>query len=275
MRELFFDHRNCATSVLQEILRITGIHCQPTLEEVLTATQSHWLQDEDLRALIKDRHSRYWSQLQPWFRKLGLIDQVQPRSGRRYNYALVPGSTALAVKKRLFYLASCWDRGLTRFDKIVLLGSQRSLIPGKESPAQLSYILDFPNPDLCKGIRDEAEMMTQLYQRFSWPWQKETSYPCLISTPLNPDGSTPNTAQTVQCWLENKNPTPGSCLVVSNQPFVYYQELAVKRALREGGWDTDLDVVGIGPQSSLTNVTVYLDNITKIIWELAAESLVL
>lgn len=209
---------------------------------------------------------------------LGCIDDVCPPVQEDsptptmgfYQGVLLLGALRARVVSRLHYLL-LW-RHYLKFDAIYLLGGARPLDPIKEdrkvlcTPADLRFNDDWIPPKQMPTT--EAGMMELVWQQSQLEphWKRE-----LVNTPLQPkcDGGTrpPNTGDTVREWLTRHNPTPGRYLVLSNQPFVQFQELVVQRVLRECG-AKDFTVCACGPASSLVlPLSTYLDNIAKQVYE--------
>jgi hypothetical protein len=90
-----------------------------------------------------------------------------------------------------------------------------------------------------------------------------------INAPKKPNGSRPTTHDTVDAWIAT-NPKPGSCLSISSQPFVYYQEITMKNALEK---HPDFGIEGVGfdyddPDYFKNNIGAYLDNLARTIFTL-------
>lgn len=90
----------------------------------------------------------------------------------------------------------------------------------------------------------------------------------------------PNTKDTVIKWLSG-NPKPGSCLSVSVQPFVYYQELTMQAALHEKGLITHYTIEGVGgspiteenkTELTKSHMATLLDNIARTLYTLVGIS---
>ncbi|TSC73141.1 MAG: hypothetical protein G01um101438_164 [Parcubacteria group bacterium Gr01-1014_38] len=168
--------------------------------------------------------------------------------------------------------------------KAYLFGGARPLDPVKESrevlctPAELPFKEGWTAPERMPTT--EAEMMEFTWQQSQLPpeWKYE-----LVNTPLQPktDGGTrpPNTGDTAKEWFTKHKPRPGFYLVLSNQPFVEYQNLVVERALRECGAPVQsvfqhsfggegFVMCACGLISSLTlPLATYLDNIARQVYE--------
>ncbi|MDP3685390.1 MAG: hypothetical protein Q8R32_00995 [bacterium] len=223
---------------------------------------------------------------------------IKPPSYAVYQYegVLILGALRARVVSRLHYLLSLCERladGIEETDrfrlgKIYLLGGARPLDPVKEHPTRLRTPAELPFKEGWTPPEQmpttEAEMMEFTWRQSQLPseWKHE-----LVNTPLqskdskNPEAGKrpPNTRDTVVEWIhplpdqpERDPPKPGHYLVLSNQPFVKYQELTVQNAYRMcvalGRAPSGFTFSACGPKSSLTlPLATYLDNIAKQLYE--------
>lgn len=155
-------------------------------------------------------------------RQAGMQDAVKPTQ-KYYDHVLVMGATEAEVDKRLDYLRELWDQGV-RFGRIHLLGSQRALTGEEKSQGH-------------KGAngsesRSEMDMMENRYYAKSahWPEAMKDVRVFEVNTYNKENGRRANTKDTVESW-HNTNPSPGEVLVISSQPYVKYQDAAVKAVL--------------------------------------------
>lgn len=212
---------------------------------------------------------------------------IDPPSYATYHYegVLILGALYARVVSRLHYFLSLCHRLIDgpeetdrlRFGKIYLLGGARPLDPVKESrellctPTELPLKAEWTTPEQMPTT--EAEMMA-----FAWNQSHLAFSPKygavkheLVDTPLqpkdpqNPNGEKrpPNTGDTVRDWITKHSPNQGLYLVVSNQPFIEYQQLVLERLIPKG-----FTVYTCGPKSSLTlPLSAYLDNCAKQMFE--------
>ena len=70
-----------------------------------------------------------------------------------------------------------------------------------------------------------------------------------------------STADTFIDWLK-QNPESGSCLVISNNPYIGYQDLVARTFL-----PSDFKIETVGSQGSGEKVSVYLDNLARWLYQ--------
>lgn len=266
-----FDAQGQPTEPLLRLLERLGVQHDGTLKGIRDSTQAAWYQAGKLRAEIKDQMEvgQLRNDCLGPLAALGFLREAEaPETS--YSYALVLGATVVAVRKRLAFLRDEWERGV-RFREIVLLGSERALLPDKEGMDVLynpqNAELPFPE-DRAKTAetppRNEIEMMVAVYKQPDFPWTSRG----ITATAIHATGKA-NTSDTVQVWLQEEQPEPGACLAVSSQPFVSFQQVVIGNELPEG-----FTVTGVGPLANPSlPLATFLDNVAKLIYELArAES---
>lgn len=264
MANMLFDKKGNPASALLDVLRITGVDHDGTLMGIRNSTQSTWYQSGKIRANIGEEHGDLKTALMPLFMKLGLMEEVKAKD-REYDNVLLLGATLLAVRKRLAFLMREWNRGV-RFQQIVLLGSGRPLTEKESAESlfdsknpELPFDEEWAKPPVFPG--NEGEMMWMVYDQAAsrFPWKNEAE----VIFCIHPGKA--NTEETILHWMEVKTPLPGKCLAVSSQPFVGYQELTVRKVLPDSFL---VEAIGYGAPPSIP-VTVFLDNLAKVIYELA------
>ena len=73
---------------------------------------------------------------------------------------------------------------------------------------------------------------------------------------INGEMKRPNTKNTICQWLAT-GPQPGSCLVISTQPFIGYQEAIFKYILPS---EFEIEAIGPGTNNRYPNADLDLDN---------------
>jgi len=263
--------------------------------------QQKWFKEGYLRFQIKGEPPN--DEDRGLLHELDFIDEVRPHNVLHdkmeskvefddpihYAGVLLLGALRTRVVSRLHYLTTIALRMTFQQDwKVHLLGGARPLDPVKEHPTRLRTPAELPFKEGWtppeRMPTTEAEMMEFTWQQSQLPesWKYE-----LVNTPLhskdskNPEAGKrpPNTRETVVEWIqpmpdqpERDPPKPGDYLVLSNQPFVQYQELTVQNAYRMcvalGYAPSGFIFNACGPESSLTlPLATYLDNIAKQVYE--------
>lgn len=207
--------------------------------------------DTPLAVLMRQKQDLLISDL----RELGLIDEVLPKQ-QAYDHALVLGSLVAGMKLRIGYLEQLRAQGY-QFKDIALLGGKRPLTV--EEQASLPA-------ELVEKIQTEGAAMLYLFQQ-----SQLTDLPVqLINAPMKTDISgklvRPNTDDTIRYFAETAS--PGSCLVVSNNPYVKRQTLVAQRILDQSKFPTE----GAGPAANLNydrgRIRLLMDEFARTIHEM-------
>lgn len=92
---------------------------------------------------------------------------------------------------------------------------------------------------------------------------------------LKNNGETRATTETtIYKWVEQCHPTSGIYLAISNQPYVFYQALSIRKSLLKAGRkDIHVEVAGPAVSSKATvgkeqEAIMLLDNIASIFYEM-------
>lgn len=267
---LIVDKKGHPSPVLKELLEKCGIQHDGTLKTIVEQTQKAFLRPAD-----KERWEIGWeTKLNPetannLFDKLGLIKEVKP-SDQQYDYALLMGAIASTVRTRLNYLATLFKNGI-HFKKIIFLGGARPLDTELESefilynPDVTRYPLNPAWQKPSKLPKTEIEMMRMLYEQMDLSSEFRAIPVRFIDTPMqqNPNGTIrrPNTADTIKEWLTTK-PKHGSVLVISNQPYIGYQDVIVRTFL-----PSEFKIDSAGSASKQKKQTIYFDSIARWLYQ--------
>ena len=219
-----------------------------------TATETRDLMQANITKLVAD------------LQKLGLIDIVEPTQ-KHYRYALVMGATFSTVSKRLGYLVQLIKTGYS-FDTVVLLGGERPLKP--EELEQLANLQSSPqvinqNIDL-NNIKTEAQVMEFAY-KFNPDLQTQAKLTINASMAQKPDRALAraNTDDTILTFAKQA-PQTGSCLVISNNPYVLRQTLVVKRLLDQNKFPTDGAGAAVS-ESNKSDIIMLMDEFARTLYE--------
>ncbi len=230
---------------LLELLEICGIEHDGSLGDVVQRTQKTWYQGGKERWELEKLKGLKEEEVFPLLDRLHVLETVRAPL-ETYDYALIHGALLSRVQKRIAFLASEWERGV-RFHKIVLLTGDRPLLP--QEIAQL------------KGPTNEAEMVRFVYEHADLPEEMRKLPVEWVSAPkLEKNGNLvrPGTKETIFEWLK-KNPSPGKCLAISNQPYVGYQDAVARAYLPKG-----FSLLTIGPEADkATTLEIHLDNLAR------------
>lgn len=223
----------------QELLALFDV----PVEEPLPYLWREWMQANKERWEMDLRFEEKREQAIPLLNELGCIGTIWAQK-EHYTYALVLGATGSVMQRRLDFLYEEWQRGV-RIDTIILLTGARDLDPKIEN---------YP-----EGLRTETDLFVHLFNQH--PLNGLAPHLVIDSPKQILENGTvrrPTTASTVTDWLATK-PKPGSCLAVSTQPFVGYQEAVLRSLLPRS-----FEVEAIGPKIEQNYpLSIYLDNFAK------------
>lgn len=217
------------------------------------------------------------------FNKLGFSEEIFPKK-KTYKGAFLPGGLLSWIRLRLAFLNDLIN---TKIDKpkyiYTLTGDRYLCVEAGEIPESL---LDPNNGDISfnPGWTEptqlpttEGEMMKLVLSQSKSPHINEED---IISIHFSNMNHKPFsiTEKTIKQWLEQNVPPAGVYLVISNQPFVLYHELIIKRVLLEAKrTDIQIESVGIAKNLALKTdlakqeqqVAIILDNLARIFYELS------
>jgi len=269
------DAQGNPTPVLLNLFRLVppqglDLHQAPSLKEIVAATQADWLRGADAqRWHVQEKITQNREAIIKNLHDIKLFEKIVP--GKKiYSYCLILGSTASNVRKRLSYVLNLWQQGV-RFEQLIFLGGDRPLDPEKET---IGVLLDRTNLDL--PIRSSWEQplnlpttetgaMQLVFSQAELPEGFENVAVTFINSPMKqrPDGTLtrPTTGDTIDLWLST-NPLPGSCLFISHQPYVGYQDSVVRTLMPK-----DFPVETVGNEGTETNISVLLDNIARWLYQ--------
>lgn len=250
MLELFYDRKQKEfTPPLQQIfLKITG-KVPSSLNEARAMSQDYFLRPNgydrhDLRDTLS--HFLQRRRFRCLFRQLGLVDALLPKRDH-YDQVIIFGSDAKALLHRIrfFQSLSC------TYDRVILLTGERIL-----HPQEIHFLA---KRHIVLTNQDEIEMARSL-----WPCQ--IPYTCLAATKKkgNPRAIT---RDAVAHWI-NKEETQGHHLLISHQPFAFYQYLVTTNLAYRSSLNAAFDIAAPARFTNQGEVAVTLDTIARILFEI-------
>ncbi len=260
-KNTLFDEQYHPTRPLRDILELTGIKHNGTIEDIVIKTQEAWLSKQKERWYMDQTPHPEHDKLTELFKQIDAEDALTPKKNH-YTYALLMGATAFRMKLRLDYLLEQISKGIT-FDELIMISGERPLDPAVEDPARISKIFNTPL-ELAATFKTEGDVME--YLKSQLPSEILAKKVTVVRAPMKqlPDGSftRPTVGDIIPAWLKKANPQPGTCLVVSNQPYVHYQEASVRLYLPD-----TFEIDAIGDAASATDYDpVKLDNLARWIY---------
>ncbi len=217
------------------------------------------------------------------FKTIGDIGAVLPATAA-YDYILFNGATVQNMRQRLATLIELVETGTLQIKgstQIVLLTGDRDLFQKESREVLLDCAPLSQEPSWSPKEpwpSSEADALVWIFEQTQLPSSFKTMPLVLVRAPKNQKVELsgeisyvrPTTQDTVRCWFQQFHPTPGKCLVISSQPFVYYQELTTRHCmavLDEKGFE----VSGAGQdqlkaEQFQKNLPVYLDNLARTLY---------
>lgn len=268
---------NKPTAPIYSLLQLSNIVDIPeNLNELVATTQKNWLRrpNQERWHMEEIANNTERDKFLHCFEQLQLLQEIRPKN-THYTYALLLGATLHRTRTRLAYLIDLYNQGI-RFDHLIVLGGLRPLDSNIETKENLLNP-SLPNLPINKNWQasiqqlptTESDMMRWVLEQTELPFDQEKIV--FINTPMQAkiDGTLtrPTTADTIHEWLK-KNPNAGSCLAISNQPFVGYQDTVIRTYLPS---TFSLETVGEGipeKERQTLNIAVILDSIARWIYQL-------
>jgi hypothetical protein len=264
-------------STVVSIMQAMGCEYVPTKVDAFAAeffprfARKRGVERWDVHDTIDEKTKAYVLNL---FDELGFFCAVQPKQ-KAYDYVVILGATLGRMRTRLGTLKLLWEQGV-RAKRVVFLTGARPLeaFEGPELLADFKQtILPIKEGWLLPSEfpKTEAAGLMALWDQAQLPQDLRGTPLDFIDTPLQvwPDGKLerPNTGDTLLAWLAQK-PTPGSCLFITNQPYVGYQEAMVRRFVPK---DFTIETVSLSTGKEDKTVGVLVDALVR---ELAIEACV-
>jgi len=244
------DEDRKPTPCFNELLDALSFSDDRTFEQIVVITQNQWMQKGKKRWEFAAKEEDKRELLLPFLHKLKCFEEIAPQE-KNYDYAIVLGALSSRIERRLSFLIELWQRGI-RFKQLVFLSSDRPILRDLEK---------VPN-----GINTESELLSFTFKNLSLPEQLRKIPLQVISSPLILNQKKvieyPNTGHTFLDWLKS-NPKPGTCLIISDQPFVGYQDAVAQSFLPSS---FSCETVGMSAQEDLP-IAIYLDNLAKWLYQ--------
>jgi hypothetical protein len=212
------------------------------------------------------------------FEKLGDVKAVYPKH-KEFDYILIHGSTIPNMRERIMTLASAINDKrviITPNTQIVFLDGERPLFAFEtkeviENPAPYRRNTNF-EPKLHELPRDEREASQYVWEQLELPQALRVKKPLFVHASKKPEASRAETEDTVKTWAQVYKPQKGLALVISNNPYVYYQVLVTETFTKKAGVP-DLTFEALGSamsqdQSEEVRFGLLLDNFSRILYYL-------
>lgn len=271
------NKQGCPCPALVELLHLTTPELKTALPEELTlpriveVTQRAWLRPSGAeRWHIQEKEYADRDCMSELLNQLCLCKEMNPHKAH-YNYCFIFGATATTIRTRIAYMLHLWEKGV-RFDTLIFLGSERPLDATQESFAVLVDREQTILPIRCNWQQNalpttETEMMKFIFNQAELPEAFDQITIEFVNTPMQEkeDGSLrrPNTGDTIAHWLAS-DPVLGSCLFISNQPYVGYQDTVARTYMPSA---FEIDTVGSSIPCDSQNIDIALDTLARWLYQ--------
>jgi hypothetical protein len=265
------DNQGVPHPALTQLLALLNVQHDGSLKSIVAATQAAWLRKPGLeRWHMEELITTNKDEIILALDRLGYTKEVRPHFNH-YHYAIVLGASITRVRLRLAYLIELWHQGI-RFDSIVFLGGQRPLDPDIEPTAILMHnnVPTLPTRTDWSLVgelpKTEYDMIAMVIDQTIFPPDMALLPRVIIDAPMvkKTDGTLrrPDTNDTVSAWLST-NPTPGTCLCISNQPYIGHQDSTLRSVLPK---IFHIDTVG-SKMGAQEKISVVLDAIARWLYQ--------
>ncbi|MDD7805340.1 MAG: hypothetical protein PUP46_07245 [Endozoicomonas sp. (ex Botrylloides leachii)] len=242
---------------LDQLETLLQVPHQKTRASMIDAAQV-WRRQKD-----KERWDVQPMQLSPKVKKeamdlltsMGLVNALKPDK-QHYDYILWLGATIPRMRSRLNQIINLWNQGI-RAKHIVSLTGQRPLTAKIDKPKLLLQEANLSTKNSLVYPSNETEAAKMIWLLKDLPTTMQTLGCQFISSERRWQSTywqRPNTRDTLKKWLATK-PTPGSVLVISDQPNALYQKVVTETELP----DTFTVSVSAEAISSKNDISLYLD----------------
>ncbi len=178
------------------------------------------------------------------FWKLGDVGPVFPKI-KKFDYILLNGSTVPNMRERIASFCEALIKGhvqLMADTKIIFLEGERPLFASENQTVLLQVSPYTLRPGWTPiGLSlptDEREAARWVWNQMQLPTvllQKQYE-PVFVDAEKKPQATRAETEDCVKKWAQTDHPKPnGTALVVSNNPYVYYQKCVTQKLLAQSG----------------------------------------
>lgn len=224
------------SDALVKVLNAFGICQDGSWETIVQETQSKWLNGPHReRWEFEICHDSNPQKTYELFTDLSMTQSIWNKNCE-YAYGVILGSSVQVMRQHFWFLKQAWEHGM-RFKQLVILVGDRPLAPELENESTLIDPANSPYPfrkdwkPPATLPKNETEAAKLIFDQLDLPEQWRTMPFIFIDTPCPQNARRPNTSDTFIYWLKSANPAPGSCLIVSRQPFIKRQDAVAHHCL--------------------------------------------
>lgn len=246
---------------LQNLLENCTVSHENNLANIVASTQKQWLRPSGSeRWMIEDKYHDQRSTMLPLLETLGCIEEEKPTQNV-YDYLIILGEEAETFLKRLHTATFWWQQGI-HASTIVLLGGNHTLL----NPQSVDLLKASAQTETNLPTT-EIGMMEYLFYHTDIPHDMKKTKVITVKSIERFDekrsSRRPTTPETVMDFLA-LNPTPGSCLVVSNQPYIGYQHETLITFLPPS---FNVESIGAALEKKSCNISVCLDALARWLYQ--------
>ncbi len=229
----------------------TGINSDQlkNIDDIVNVTQKNWL-DKDIS--IDKKVNDNSQQIKSIAKELGFIDSIYPSEYKKYDAILVLGAKYKTMKERVIFLKNLFNNNKIKSrSDIYLLGSDRP-ITKKE----------FTNLNKEKFLLTENNLLLDLTDKYSLNYYGNIINVNSICEHTGHRCTRDDTLKDLIKFYGSKISNYQNILVISNQPYINYQDKVVRYFLYKNGKKATIDSVGAKAYSDI-HPSLILQSIAK------------
>ncbi len=262
---LAFDASGKPTAWIMNLLEQTGVSCERTMDGVVQATQESWLRKPGKERWEMEKRDDV--SLDALREQIKLFVDTIDATGheKKYTYLIILGALFSSMQGRLQTAMRLIDECGVKVDEIVYLVGQRPCY--KDQGENEEVFKAHAGTDEIRKVPNDEASMAQFLHEYAKKSEGFAALPVLyVSAPMKEVAGKqvrPTTQDTVECFVQQVKKDRASCLVVSSQPFVLYQDSVLKTYL-PASWS----VCTVGDHSSRADdVAVVLDSVARYLYQ--------
>lgn len=264
----------------------------PSLVDLNTIAQKEFLRPAKTERLSKEAIAHYMAlssklsdqdkdQIIENFRKIGDVDTVYPID-KKPDYILIQGSTIADLRARLTFLGSLVAEQkliIEPHTQVVFLLGDRKLFDSETkevllNPAPFKARADWKAPEILPT--NELDLGEFAWNQVDLPADLASKTPLFIKAAKKPDAPRAQTEDCVRTFIEqHKIPNTATFLVVSGNPFVYYQKRVTELMFKKVGHfqyprKYRFESTGLGPDvnkyDKSIGIGILMDNLARTLY---------
>lgn len=214
------------------------------------------------------------------FAKIGDIEEVTPSPHESMpDYILIQGSTVPNMRERLMFLASMVESNKINIQgstTIVFLAGQRALFPSETKEVLLNTSPYKPNTQWKLEEENlptnEVDAAHLVWDQLELPETLRSKTPIFIKAEKKAGAARAQTEDCVISWLSQGNVKQGLYLIISNNPYIFYQQRVTELKFHQAGYKEGYRIKSLGASASInedsldTTIGIFMDNLAREIY---------